>query len=99
VKDEAAPPILQHYDRPLGVALAEMQEDVRKAWRTRCAMLPGGHELVVFGYVERFTHRAVKAVEDRLPVGFRLFGAQSDVSERHQRILFIPSRACNLQLP
>jgi len=38
VKDEAAPPILQHYDRPAGVALAEMQEDVREAWRTRCAI-------------------------------------------------------------
>lgn len=38
MKDEAAPPILQHYDRPPGVALAEMQEDVREAWRTRCTI-------------------------------------------------------------
>ena len=37
MKDEAALPILQHYDCPPGVALAEMQEDVREAWRTRCA--------------------------------------------------------------
>jgi len=36
VKDEAAPPILQRYDRPPGVALAEMQADIREAWRTRC---------------------------------------------------------------
>jgi hypothetical protein len=38
VKDEAAPPILQRDDRPLGVALAEMQKDVRETWRTRCAI-------------------------------------------------------------
>ncbi len=38
MKDEAAPPISQHYDRPLGLALAEMQEDVREAWRTRYAI-------------------------------------------------------------
>jgi nucleoside-diphosphate-sugar epimerase len=31
--------------------------------------------LVVFGHVQRVAHRAVKAVEDRLPVGFRLSGA------------------------
>ena len=38
MKNEAAPPILQHYDRPPGVALAEMQVDIREAWRTRCAI-------------------------------------------------------------
>jgi len=38
VKDEAAPPILQHYDRPLSVALVKMQEDVWEAWRTRCTI-------------------------------------------------------------
>jgi hypothetical protein len=41
----------------------------------RSVMLPDGHELVVFGHIERFAHRAVKAVEDRLPVGFRLSAA------------------------
>jgi hypothetical protein len=39
-------------------------------------MLRDGHELVAFGHVERFAHRAVKTVEDRLAVGFRLSGAQ-----------------------
>jgi len=38
VKDEAAQPFLQHYDRPPGVALAEMQADIREAWRTRCVI-------------------------------------------------------------
>ena len=42
----------------------------------RRVMLRDGHELVVFGHVQRFAHRAVKAVEDRLPVGFRLSDAQ-----------------------
>jgi hypothetical protein len=39
-------------------------------------MLTDGHELVAFGHAERFAHRAVKAIEDRLPVRFRLSGAQ-----------------------
>src|SRR5882757_4366418 len=42
----------------------------------RGVMLTDGHELVVFGHVQRFAHRAVKVVEDRLPVGFRLSGTQ-----------------------
>jgi hypothetical protein len=42
----------------------------------RGQMLRDGHELIVFDHVQRFAHRAVKAVEDRLPVGFRLSGAQ-----------------------
>src|SRR5262249_45147700 len=42
----------------------------------RSIMLRDGHELVAFRYAERFAHRAVKAVEDGLSVGFRLSGAQ-----------------------
>lgn len=38
MEGEAAPSTLQHYDRPPGVALAEMQADVRDAGRTRCAI-------------------------------------------------------------
>ena len=30
MEGEAAPPIMQHYDRSPGVALAEMQADVRE---------------------------------------------------------------------
>ena len=48
----------------------------RAVAEVRSVMLRDGHELVVFGHVQRFAHRAVKAVEDRLPVGFRLSGAQ-----------------------
>jgi hypothetical protein len=47
-------------------------------------MLGDGHELVVFGHAERFAHRAVQTVEDRLPVGFWFSGAQGDVNERHR---------------
>jgi hypothetical protein len=46
-------------------------------------MLRDGHELVALRHVERFAHRAVKIVEDRLPVGFRLSSAQRDVNEWH----------------
>ena len=56
-------------DAKIGRAVAEV----------RSVMLPDGHELVVFGYVERFAHRAVKTVEDRLPVCLGLSGAQGDV--------------------
>ena len=42
----------------------------------RGVMLCDGHELVVFGHVQCFAHRAVDAVEDRLPVGLRLAGTQ-----------------------
>jgi hypothetical protein len=42
----------------------------------RGVMLADGHELVAVGHVERFAHRAVKAIEDRLAVGFRLSGTQ-----------------------
>ena len=49
----------------------------------RSVMLRDGHELIVFWHIQRFAHRAVKAVEDRLPVGFRLAGAERDVNERH----------------
>jgi hypothetical protein len=41
----------------VGIAIAEV----------RSVMLRDGHELVVLGHVQRFTHRAVEAVEDRLP--------------------------------
>jgi AcrR family transcriptional regulator len=36
-------------------------------------MLADGHELVVFGHLKRLAHRAVQPIENRLPVGFRLF--------------------------
>jgi AcrR family transcriptional regulator len=36
-------------------------------------MLADGHELVVFGHLKRLAHRAVQPVDNRLPVGFRLF--------------------------
>jgi hypothetical protein len=56
----------------------------RAVAEVRSVMLGDGHELVVFGHIQRVAHRAVKAVEDRLPVGFRLSGAQGDVNERHR---------------
>src|SRR5262249_49699979 len=42
----------------------------------RSVMLADGHELVAFGYVERFAHCGVKAIEDGLSVGFGFSGAQ-----------------------
>ena len=42
----------------------------------RGVMLRDGHELIVFGHVERFAHRPVQAVENRLAAGFRLSGTQ-----------------------
>ena len=52
--------------------------------KVRGVMLGDDHELVVFGHVERFAHRPVKAVADRLPIGFRLPGAKRDVKERYR---------------
>jgi hypothetical protein len=34
---------------------------------------------VVFRHAERFAPRAVKAVEDRLPVGFRFFPVRNEM--------------------
>jgi hypothetical protein len=46
------------------------------------------HELVVFGHVERFAHRPVKAVADRLPVGFRLISLEKPgFTIANQRVL------------
>jgi hypothetical protein len=38
VTDDSSSPIVQRYDRPPGVAMAEMQADVQEAWRTRCTI-------------------------------------------------------------
>jgi hypothetical protein len=59
-------------------------------------MLSDGHEMITFGHVERFAQRAAKAVQDRLPVGFQLSGAQLDVNERHRGSLpFCPGLTLN----
>jgi hypothetical protein len=58
-------------------------------------MLSDGHEMIAFGHVERFAQRAVKAVQDRLPVGFRLSGAQLDVNERRGSFPFCPGLTLN----
>lgn len=44
--------------------------------KVRSFVLPDGHKLVVLGDVERFAHRTLEAIEDRLPIGFGLSGAQ-----------------------
>ncbi len=49
----------------------------------RGIMLADRHELVVLGHVERLPQRAIEAVEDCLPIGLRLSGAQRDVKKRH----------------
>jgi hypothetical protein len=57
--------------------VAPVDAKIRRAvTKVRSVMLRDGHELVVFGHVERFALCAVNAVENRLPVGFRLSGAQ-----------------------
>src|SRR5205085_12680538 len=61
-------------DDAVGITVAEV----------RRLMLSDGHELVIFGHVQRFAHRAVKAVEDCLPVGLRPSGPERDVNERHR---------------
>jgi hypothetical protein len=65
----------------------------------RSVMLADGHELVVFGHVQRFAHRAVKAVEDRLPVSFRLSGAQRDANDGHRRVLLHSVRTGKARRP
>ena len=62
------------HDRSKGIAIAEIPG----------VMLGDDHELVAFGHVECFAHRPIKAVADRLPIGFRLPGAKRDVKERYR---------------
>lgn len=58
----------------IGITVAEV----------RSVMLRNGHELVVFRDAQRLAHRPVKAVQDRLPVGVRLSGAQRNMKKRHR---------------
>jgi hypothetical protein len=58
----------------VGITIAEV----------RSVMLRDSHELVVFGHVQHLAHRAVKAVKDRLPIGFRLSCVERNVKDRHR---------------
>ncbi len=60
-------------------------------------VLGDGHERVAFRHVQGLTHGAVKSVENRLAVAFRLAGAHRNVEERHRAALCMrprPTRRC-----
>jgi hypothetical protein len=65
---------VEHGDLDIHEIVAPVDAKAFAVAEVRGVMVGDAHELVVFGHVERFAHRPVKAVADRLPVGFRLSG-------------------------
>src|ERR1700733_12158259 len=75
---------VEHRDLDEHEIVAPDDAEGRAVAEVRGVMLADGHELVVFGDAERLAHRAIKTIEDRLPVADRFSRAQRDMNERHR---------------